>query len=223
MKNMTMMQVVAELMAGGHQVQFYVRKDGGILIQRIDDKRFKGAKGNARAREMTGQNLSEARMAQLKYATKARQELRSPKLKNVKIPDAVQKAYEKSKKKWDKAFKAKEGKPHPAGYLGKTRLKKTLADYDETEALRRMSEAERYASGLAYTKNVQGLAVEIRKAGNDYESNELLTLANDVEENAYMIREEWIYPAYQALYKLTKGQTPAEVVSNVRSILRLPK
>ena len=46
-------------------------------------------------------------------------------------------------------------------------------------------------------------------------------LAQDVLENAYAIREEWIYPAYERLYDLNKGHEPKQIASDVRTILRL--
>lgn len=219
----TMLSVVAELLSGGHQVAYYVRKDGGILIRSIDGERFQGAKGNIRARQMAGVQLSEARTTQLRYATATRKELRTPSLQKTQVKDAIWKEYARVKKMWNKAFKSKNGKSHPAGYFGKARIKKSIRDWGEEEALRRISEAEKYASGIAYSKNVQQLAELIRNAGDQYESQELKDLAEDLIQNAYSIRDEWIYPAYDKLYDLNKGANPKEVANLVRSILRLEK
>lgn len=220
---MTMMQIVQELISQGHQVDVYIRKDGGILIKSIDNQRFSGAKGNTRAREMTGQKLSEARFAQLKFATGTRKELRTPSLKKTEIKDAINEEFKRVKKLWNKAFKAKKGKPHPAGYFTKARIKKSIRDFGEEEALRRIGEAEKYASGIAYSKNVKQLAEQVRSAGLTAESQELIQLADEIEANAYSIRDEWIYPAYDALYKLNDGVDPKEVATKVRKILRLAK
>ena len=96
-----------------------------------------------------------------------------------------------------------------------------MKHYGKKEALRRIFEAERYATGLAYSKNIQILASFINSAGIQYNSQELIKLAEDVEENAYAIREEWILPAYDELYKLNKGIPPKQVAKNTRKILRL--
>ena len=134
---MTMMEVVRQLQTQGHEVDFYVRKDGGILVKKIDGERFTtGASGNARARQIVGASISEARISQLKYATRAR------KVKKPNIDDAVKKEYDRVKKKWNKAFKAKGGKPHPAGYFGWNRIKYAVEHYGKEEALRRIREAE---------------------------------------------------------------------------------
>lgn len=213
---MTMMEVVRQLQAQGHEVDFYVRKDGGILVRKIDGERFpSGASGNARARQLVGVSISEAREKQLKYATRQR------KIKKPSLDDAIEKEYKKVKKKWNKAFKSKKGKPHPAGYFGRGRIQYAIEHYGKEEALRRIREAERYASGLAYSKNVEQLAYFIKSAGATYNSQDLEKLADDLLENAFSIKEEWIAPAYEELYKLNQGIPPQEVARVTRAILRL--
>ena len=213
---MTMMEVVRQLQAQGHEVDFYVRKDGGILVRKIDGERYpSGASGNARARQLAGAPISEARVKQLKYATRQR------KIKKPSLDDAIEKEYKRVKKKWNKAFKSKKGKPHPAGYFGKGRIQYAIDHYGKEEALRRIREAERYASGVAYSKNVEQLAYFIKSAGATYNSQELEKLSDDLLENAFSIKEEWIRPAYDELYKLNIGVPPEEVARVTRSILRL--
>ena len=213
---MTMMEVVRQLQAEGHEVDYYVRKDGGILVKKIDGERYpSGASGNARARQLAGAPISEARMKQLKYATRQR------KARKPSLDDAIEKEYQRVKRKWNKAFKSKKGKPHPAGYFGRGRIQYAIEHYGKEEALRRIREAERYASGVAYSKNVQILAQFIQSAGEQYQSQELIKLAKDLVDNAYTIQEEWIAPAYDELYKLNAGVPPKEVARNTRAILRL--
>lgn len=213
---MTMMQVVMKLQSQGHHIDYYVRRDGGILIRNIDGMKFTtGASGNAKARQMIGTSLSEARSSQLKYATRSR------KVKKPTLDDEIYNEFQRVKKKWNKAFKAKKGKPHPAGYFGWSRIKWSIEHYGREEALRRLREAERYASGIAYNKNIDYLAFFIKDAGSDYDSPELIKLSEDVTNNAYSIRDEWIYPAYHELYKLDKGVPPKEVARATRMILHL--
>ena len=213
---MTMMEVVRQLQAQGHEVGFYVRKDGGILVKNIDGEKFTtGASGNARARQIAGASISEARISQLKYATRTRG------VKKPSLDDEIAKEFARVKKKWNKAFKSKGGKPHPAGYFGWKRIKYSLEHYGREEALRRIHEAERYASGIAYSKNVQYLVDLIKDAGKKLQSQDLTKLAEDLEDNAYSIKDEWIKPAYDELYKLNQGVPPKEVARNTRAILRL--
>ena len=213
---MNMRQVVQRLQAQGHSVSYYVRKDGGILIKSIDGERFpSGASGNARARQLVGSTLSEARPSQLKFATRAR------KFKHPTLDDEIQKEWQRVKKKWNKAFKAKGGKPHPAGYFGWNRINRTIKEQGREEALRRIHEAERYATGLAYSKNIEYLATYIKMVADSTKSPEFQSLYDDLIENAYSIKEEWIKPAYDELYKLNKGVSPKEIAKNTRAILRL--
>ena len=219
---MKMLEVVRKLQEQGHKVEYYVRKDGGILIKRIDSQRFTtGASGNIMARSMAGVEISEARSSQLKYATASRKTIRNMAKKHFTLEDEIKQEWQRVKKKWNKAFKAKEGKPHHAGYFGWSRIKYSIEHYGHDEAMRRIREAEKYASGIAYEKNVKNLAVQILKASDDYDSSLLKELAQDLIDNAYTIKEEWIDDAYQALYKLNKGVSTKEVVKNVRKILRL--
>ena len=222
MKNMTMIEVVKELQKQGHDVEYYVRKDGGILVRKIDGTKFPtGASGNTMARQIVGADISSARVQQLKYATRAKKTLRAMKTKNIEIEDKIKAEWQRVKRKWNKAFKAKEGKPHPAGYFGWSRIKYTMEHYGKEEALRRIVEAEKYASGIAYEKNVKELAIQVKLAGDKFNSKELADLYDLILENAYAIREEWIRPAYDALYKLNAGVSPKQVANDVRAILRL--
>ena len=211
---MTTLEVVRTLQTQGHKINFYIRKDGGILIRSIDGEKFSGASGNKRAREMIGQPISEARLSQLKYATRSRRI-------KVSLDEEIEREFQRVKKKWNKAFKSKKGKPHPAGYFGRARINYLLKKYSKKEVLSRILEAERYASGIAYSKNVQILATQIKNAGELHRSQELIKLANDLIEYAYTIKEEWIQPAYDELYKLNAGVPPKEVAKNTRAILRL--
>lgn len=213
---MTVREIIRTLESQGHEVEYRVRSDGGIIIKRIDDQRFTyGATGNVAARQMVGADISEARIKQLKYATKSHQ------AKKPTLDEEIEREYRRVKRKWNKAFKAQKGKPHPAGYFGKRRIRYAMEKYGKEEALRRIREAERYASGIAYSKNVQILAAFIRSAGDRFQSAELVKLSEDLVDNAYTIRDEWIQPAYDELYKLNSGTPPKEVARNARAILRL--
>ena len=206
-----------ELQKEGHVIDYYVRKDGGILIRTIDGKKYTGATGNAVARTMAGANISEARTKQLKFITKTRKSKKRKK----PLLDKIQTEFERVKKIWNKRFKAKEGKPHPAGYFDKSRIQYSIEQYGEEEALRRISEAERYAIGYAYSKNVEQLAFYCKECANLTQSQELSKLADDILANSYSIREEWILPAYQKLYEINDGVPPSQVARETRMILRL--
>ena len=218
MKNMTMIEVVRELQKQGHDVEYYVRKDGGILVKEIDGQKFPtGASGNAMARQIVGAEISSARVQQLKYAMRQRGKQQV----KINVPDPLKDYYTQVKKKWSKTMKAKGGKAHPAGYFSWNKVKKKLRDEGEEAAFAYIAEKEKYASGIAYYENVAILARRVREAAVSFNSQDLLDLANDIEENAYSIRESAILPAYEQLYKLDEKVPPKEVARIVRGILNL--
>lgn len=214
---MTTRQLAAELQRRGHSVTIYVRKDGGILIKSIDGIHYKGSEGNTVARNLLGQPFSEARARQTKYAQ------RQQRRKRITLPDGIKAEYQRVKKIWNKAFKARGGKPSNVGYFGKSAIEYAYRTQGEEETLRRIHEAEKYATGLAYSKNIEHLSSFIKDAGEKYNSQALLRLADDILTYGYMIKDEWIYPAYQELYKLNVGENPITIARNTRRILRLNK
>ena len=219
MKQLTMIKVVAELQAQGHVIDYRIRSDGGILIKSIDGKKYTGATGNAVARTMAGATISEARIKQLKHITEKR--VKARKRRKPPLPKTIQTEFERVKKIWNKKFKAKGGIPHPVGYFDKSRIQYSIEHYGEEEALRRISEAERYATGYAYSKNIEFLATQIENTGRIMQSEELKSLAEDIRSNSYSIKEEWIAPVYDELYKINAGANLLDVARKVRAILRL--
>ena len=221
---MTMLEVVRKLQEQGHKVEYYKRKDGGILIRRIDSQKFTtGASGNIIARSMVGTEISEARSYQLKYATRSKKTLRALRTKHFTLENEIRNEWQRVKKLWNKAFKAKDGKPHHAGYFGWNRIKYTIDKYGAEEAYRRIQEAEKYTQGIAYQENINNLAGFIEEAAGKKNSKLLLELAQEIRENSYAIREEWLRPAYDELYKLNAGVAVKDVVASVRRVLRLIK
>lgn len=211
---MTMKKVVSQLQKEGHKVKYYIRKDGGILIKSIDGKAYSGATGNAAARGMVGATLSEARTSQLKYITKERSKRRT-------LEGKVAEEYKKVKRIWNKSFKAKKGESSGHGYLPRSKVRWVVENLGEEEALRRLSNMERYALGLAYPENIQALADEIHRLANLKKSSELKKLGDELvdkkEDN--IIKEESILPAYEELYKINQGEDPKTIANNVRVIL----
>lgn len=214
---MNLRQIVNELRNQGHSVTYYVRKDGGILIKTIDGQKFTGGTGNMYARAMTGATLSTKRAAQLSKITwsgkRAKAYIEDREVKNL---------LQRVQRKWNKAFPHKRGEIPEVGLKTSKKIKWSLENRGREETIRLLNEAERYASGKAYSKNIQLLVDRVEWAGTSYESEDLIDLANDIQENAWMIEENSIAPAYDELYKLNKGADPRDVAKAVRSVLKLP-
>ena len=214
---MNLRQIVDKLRQEGHSITFYVRKDRGILIKTIDGQRFTGAEGNKVVRAMTGQTLSTKRSEQLSRITYT-----GKRAKAYFEDREVKRLLQRVQRKWNKAFPHKRGETPPVGLKTSKKVKWSLENRGREETIRLLTEAERYASGKAYTENIRQLADYIEDAGLKYQSDDLLQLANDIRENAWMILEESIKPAYEMLYNLNKEYDPRNIANNVRKILRIP-
>ena len=105
------------------------------------------------------------------------------------------------------------------------KFKRQIQEKGQAEALKYLSEKEKYASGIAYSKNVEALASYVEQTASIIESDELYELADEIRNNADTIRDEWIEPAYNELYRVnTEPLTDSliqDIVRNVRRILRL--
>ena len=54
-----------------------------------------------------------------------------------------------------------------------------------------------------------------------WKKNSKKSLAEDIRSNSYSIKEEWIAPVYDELYKINAGANLLDVAKKVRAILRL--
>ena len=213
---MRLNSIVDLLKKQGHKVKYTKRSDGGLIITEIDGSKYKGKKGNAQARKMTGYSLSEAQVKQLKYAKAMRFNN-----KYKPLPEEIKPKYLRLRNMWNKSFKPKDGKPNPVGYLNWRRIAKKLYEEGTEAAISSLSEIERYITGIALTKNVMILAQFVANSAGEYRSRRLQKLSEDIVLNASRIREENIYPAYQELYKINQGESIKKVVAAVRRILKL--
>ena len=213
---MKVRQIINILRSQGHKVTYYERRDGGVLIKSIDGQTFTGATGNLYARAMTGQTLSVKRATQLGNITWSGERLKS----QISYKDYdVKKELKRIQKIWNKAFPKVNGKAPSVGRKTAKKVKWSIEHRGKEETMRLLKEAEKYAKGKAYSKNIQYLLELIEEAAESYQSNELKKLAEDIEDNAWLIEESSIKPAYEELYKLNDGKPPKEVARVVRSIL----
>ena len=215
---MTIRQIAKELSAQGYDIRYRVRKDGGVLITKINNQRFTGATGNKIARQMTGETISEARRSQLERITGERVDVQN-----------LYKEYRRVKRKWTKW----ENKPKSAGELTFKKFKRALKEEGRAEALRYLGEKEKYATGIAYSRVLDAFVGSLKSAKIKLQgiykmgADLLQDLIDDIEDNYEKIRDEWILPAYEAMYPLTKGQIAVteeivkDCINEARSILRL--
>ena len=208
---MTTRQIVSRLQQEGYSITYYIRKDGGILITSIDGVKYTGAKGNAIARSMIGSALSERRARQLKTIAPEK----------AGITESMKKQLAKTQRQWRKRFPHERYHKPSVGRPTAKKLREAIKRGGETEAQKILGEWERYASGKAYSKNVEHLASYIEEYGYATGNPAFEELAEDIRNNSANIEESWIMPAYQELYKLNSGGDEDDIIHNVRRILRL--
>ena len=216
----TIRNIVSDLVKEGFDIKVYVRKDGGILIKEINGQKFVGAEGNKIAREIVGETLSERRGAQLVSATKKRTSFAE------EFGKEAYTKYRKVAEKWRKA-----NLPSSSGKISMKKFRKIAKEEGLKSALEALSEKEKYASGIAYLKNVEMMYLTIydyiRNVEKlfDYDTSPLVELAEKLRASPDGIRDEWIEPAYQELYRLNREPLSnaliKEVAENTEEILRL--
>lgn len=197
---MTTRQLVKFLQDQGHQVTYYVRKDGGILIRSIDGVNYSGATGNKVARWMAGENLAPRRAQQLKTITKQR------KVKPKKVPPLTPENLETTRKrvmrKWRKA--------NLRGSISKRNLKKMIEDRGLEGARTYLEEMERRTEGKAYKGSIEGLIQRIKQdminAPED-DKEYLQMLVDLIELHKEEFKEEWLLDIVNKLYDWEQDKT----------------
>ena len=209
---MTIRNIIGALQNKGYSITYRRRKDGGVLITKIDGQRFTGAKGNILARSILGESLSTKRQEQLSKITKERTELGD-----------IYKEYRRVARKWRTS-----NLPKSAGKMSLKKLRRAIQEKGREEALRFLGEKEKYASGIAYSKNVQALASYIDELASridnygEADSMELNELAELVRMNDGVIKDENILPAYEELYRVnTEALTDYLIKEIVRNVKRI--
>lgn len=212
---MKMIDIVKQLISAGYNIEYYVRKDGGILIREIDGQKYTGAKGNKIARSMVGATLSEAKQTQLAWNVKKL--IKGVKKPKNKIADDLEEQLKKTQKAWRKN-KVKSGR------ITKRKLRQYIKMYGEDEAMRYLQRAEKYAQGFAYVENVEALANAVSRLGLQYEKykNDF----NDIAEGMLSIKEyfleDWISKCYEVIYRCQqRAMTPLECLRNLTRITGL--
>ena len=214
---MTLRELVNELRRQGHQVEYYNRKDGSILIRSIDGIDYKGAAGNAVARTL-GQSMNIN--AELSQARKTQLKIIKPKGKRTPLPKALEVKLKKVQKLYNK-----NKVPIAQGRITKKLVRQILEEEGEEAARKKLTQAQRYAEGYATNATIDAFITAItsyRMLFNQgsQEYNALLQLEKDVKLSSGIIKDEWIYPAYKELYKIKKSNV-LDVIDNVRKTLRL--
>lgn len=210
-KQTTLIDVVQKLQSQGHRVKFHRRKDGGIVITRINGISFRGKTGNVRAREMAGVELSLARKVQL-------ERIRTPKKqwghkKQAPLPKEIIKQMRKVQKEWRKTH------PDIRGTISTSNVRYYYSQYGEEKTLEAIDKALRYAQGYAYIENVLIIIERINQDLYKDDVSEMREVIEIMQNKILVFKEEWIAPIYRALYDwerdITDGKECARIIKAI--------
>ena len=215
---MTLRELVKELRSQGHQVEYYNRKDGSILIRSIDGIDYKGAAGNAVARAL-GQSMNIN--AELSQARKTQLKIIKPKGKRTPLPKALEVKLKKVQKLYNK-----NKIPISQGRITKKQIRQIVQEEGEKAAMKKLTQAQRYAEGYAtnatidaFLTAIQSYRMLFKQGSQEYEA--LKKLEDDIRISSGIIKDEYIKPAYDELYLIKNQGNVLDVVDRVRKILRL--
>lgn len=154
---MTALQMASELHKRGIKAELIFRKEGGARITNINGKSFKGSEGNAEARRILGQSLSQTQQKHLQKIRTNKGTFGHRKKKPleddlIKMQEKVNRAFKKGVK--EGRFKQK-GKDAPK--VTRAKLRYRLAKYGKQETEEYLQRALKYAKGFTYTENLIAL------------------------------------------------------------------
>ena len=150
---------VQSLRNKGYNIKFFKRKDGGIIVTKVNNISFRGAKGNTYIRNILNKPLEEARLSQLRKLSEEREKYYKKTKARIKKPtlDAdLLKAFRKVQRKYNKEVNRPTGDK-----LTLSKFRYQVETEGREKALEYLSEKERYRSGIMYTKGVQYLIERI--------------------------------------------------------------
>ena len=157
MARMTATQMASELHKRGIKAELIFRKEGGARITNINGKSFKGSEGNAEARRILGQSLSQTQQKHLQKIRTNKGTFGHRKKKPleedlIKMQEKVNRAFKKGVK--EGRFKQK-GKDAPR--VTRAKLRYRLSKYGKQATEEYLQRALKYAKGFTYTENLIAL------------------------------------------------------------------
>ena len=155
---MTVKKMIEALMNKGHKVKFTIRQDGSARITEIDGQTFRASKGNSAARDILGQSLSKRQMEQANRNV-AKQKGKKRKKKKKDPMGDEERELRKITRRVQKAFREAGDK----GTIHWSSVAYTWKRYGVQEALDKLTQAGRYAKGLAYPINLQHFVDRLRQ------------------------------------------------------------
>lgn len=196
---MLLKDIIKDLIDTGFEIEYRIRQDGGLLITKINGVSFKGASGNARARQIAGVQLSEAQISQRSF--NVRKYIKGYKHPKDKFDDDLKAAVKRVQYQWRK------NKVH--GRITMRKAREHFKHEGKRGVLEYLSKMERYGKGFAYEENVRWLSNYTRNVaeglglnGEQQARAKYIELAQFILNIAERFREEWIMKVYSYLYEV---------------------
>lgn len=210
---MTMIDVIDMLKEMGMEVKYIKRKDGGVRVTKIGNQRFTGSTGNQLAREMTGTTLSERRTAQLKTIKTPKGQFGHRKRVEQLDEDIVKRIRKVQRK-------MRKNQINRTGIVTQRNYRYVLKHEGKEEAERRLAQAERYASGLAYVENVDALLKRLKLDNNKLKNSDIEEAIRIIKEKRETMKESQLSDLIDTTYEMEKKVlNPHDFLLKVQTIL----
>lgn len=210
--------MIKELERMGFKVTARRRSDGGMIITKINNMTFTGAKGNNYARQVLGVELSQARLEQTSYNVEKY-------IKNVKKVETLDEDMKKKLRRVQRQWRKRDVQRK----ITAKKVKRHIKESGRKEATEYLEKMERYGKGLAYADNVEWLAKYTEDLAQGYliddnTQNRLYQLADYIRSRIDDFKEAWISEVYQRLYEINEQHNdPARVNALIDTIYSIIK
>lgn len=200
-------ELIKELQDLGYEVSYFKRKDGGYLITSINGESYRGAKGNERARQLTGTSLSTAQ-----------------KLQRVNAQTRQYGGLTKEERSAYQSLKLTYSKRGAGEKISIQRFRELKATLGSERAISSARSQAHHKRGYAYEANVQYQIEVLTGLKNAYGSNELdktisylrRNISNIKDSDLYSAFTRAIYPMSQGAMSLTEGGRVLENIYNIK-------
>lgn len=193
---MKTIELVKQLQVQGYKVTYRVRTDGGILITSINGRKFKGAEGNIRAREVLGVELSTRRAMQLRKITRTRR-IKRPK---VVTPESLETQRKRVVRKWRKAGLS--------GSIAKSNLEAIIRDRGIKGAKEYLDNMEKRAEGYANEGEIEALLQRLKQdiySSDDEEIKDIQKMIDYIEDHRDNFPQKNIFKIFDEIYNWENG------------------
>lgn len=194
---MKLIDIVKQLQREGHSVEYRVRSDGGIIITKINDTKFKTIpEGNRLARAMTGIALSPARAVQTQ--SNIIKFIKGHKKPQEKVSENLRKMLSKAQRLWRKNQIGGTARPT----MRKVRWR--LINEGMTSAQDYLENMTKYAEGIANRGSMYSLIARLERLTIQFPEymDNIARLINKLLTMMSTFKEDWIHASLEIIYDI---------------------